>query len=78
MNIQARKKPASAAQRMRDYRERRREGWRCVRVTISPESIRGLVKTGHLDADLCHDQRAIEIAVDNFINYELPDLAETH
>jgi hypothetical protein len=59
------KEPVAAAMRMRSYRERRREGWRCVRLTIHWENIKSLVGKGYLKPDMCHDQTAIELAVDN-------------
>jgi hypothetical protein len=71
MNSEAQKKPASTAKRMRDYRERRREGWRCVRLTIHEANVKALVEKGYLEPQSCEDREAVEIAIDNFINREL-------
>jgi hypothetical protein len=57
MNGEARRKPRSAAKRMRAYRERRRDGSRCVRVVINTVTIDQLVQ--------------VEIAVDSFFHFEL-------
>jgi hypothetical protein len=71
MNSESKTKPSSAAKRMRDYRERRREGWRCVRLTIHDGNIKALVEKGYLEPHLCEDRDALEIAIDNFIHREL-------
>jgi hypothetical protein len=71
MNNKAKKKPASAAKRMRDYRERRREGWRCVRLTIHDGNVKALVEKGYLEPLSCEDREDFEIAIDNFIMREL-------
>jgi hypothetical protein len=71
MNSEAKKKPASARRRMRHYRWRRREGWRCVRLTIHEGNVKALVEKGYLEPQSCEDREALEIAIDNFINREL-------
>jgi hypothetical protein len=71
MNSEAKKKPASAAQRMRDFRWRRRDGWRCVRLTIHDGNVKALVEKGYLEPQSCEAWNAVEIAIDNFINREL-------
>jgi hypothetical protein len=71
MNSEARKKLSSVAKRMRDYRERRRDGWRCVRLTIHEGNVKALVEKGYLEPQSCEDREALEIAIDNFINREL-------
>jgi hypothetical protein len=50
MNSEAKKKSASAARRMRNFRQRRRDGWRCVRLTIHDGNVKALVEKGYLGA----------------------------
>jgi hypothetical protein len=71
MNSEVRKKPVSAAKRMREYRERRRDGWRCVRVTIHEGNIKALIEKRYLEPGSCHDRNAVAIAVDYFLNEAL-------
>jgi hypothetical protein len=54
---------SAAAQRMRDHRERRRAGLRCVTVQVFEKEIEALVSRGLLEADARNDGRAVREAL---------------
>jgi hypothetical protein len=58
----------SARERMRDYRRRRRHGYRCLRVLLHEEEIGSLITRGFLGPEHRHDQGAIEGALDAFVH----------
>ncbi len=58
----------SAAERMRDYRERQRRGLRCVRVLIGPVEIDGLIKKHYLDPADRDNLEALETALDAYVS----------
>jgi hypothetical protein len=62
------KAPRSAAERMRLYRRRRRQGMLSVRVRLGAVDIAGLVKRGYLEPQFTEDLAAIEEAADAFIS----------
>ena len=54
--------PASrspAAERMRQHRERRRQGLRCLLIEISETEIEGLIRKGLLPAEMRNDVGAV-------------------
>jgi hypothetical protein len=63
--------PITAAERMRDYRRRRRNGFRCVRVLLHKAEISSLIERGFLPSELSHDLVAIEGAFDAFVHEAL-------
>jgi len=67
------KAPQSAAERMRAYRRRRRQGALSVRVGLVPSDIAALVKRGYLESEARKDLSAIEEAADTFISDSLHD-----
>ncbi len=57
----------STAQRMRDYRRRRRHGFRCYKVQLGRAELDGLVAKGYLPSDKRDDRQAIELAIDDLL-----------
>ena len=70
MSTKARK-PVAAAERMRRLRARRRNGLRCLRVTLTDTEIDCLVEKGFLKPERRHDHAAIQSAIDGFICHAL-------
>ena len=62
---------ASAAQRMRDSRKRRRNGLHCISVLLHETEIDGLVGRGHLRSEQRGNRNAIKDALDVFVIREL-------
>ena len=60
--------PTPAAERMRQYRHRRRWKRLQVRVELDTADISALAKRGYLDPKLHDDVRAIEEAANTFIS----------
>ena len=58
---------APAAERMRLYRKRRRRGMRCVRIQLDVTTIDALIRKKHLDHEARNDQKALELAISDFI-----------
>ena len=54
---------SAAAERMRRYRERRREGLRCLTVKVREGEIDALISRGLLRAEMRHDINAITEAL---------------
>jgi hypothetical protein len=52
-----------AAERMRQHRERRRQGLRCLLIEISEAEIEGLIRNGLLKAEMRNDVYAVSWAV---------------
>ena len=50
---------SAAAERMRHYRERRRQGLRCLMVELSKAEIDGLIREGLLPAELRNEPFAL-------------------
>jgi hypothetical protein len=65
------KKPVAAAERMRLLRTRRRNGLRCLRVTLADTEIDCLVEKGFLKPERRHVHSAIQSAIDDFICHAL-------
>jgi hypothetical protein len=64
-----------AAERMRQFRERRRRGLRCVRISLHVTEIDGLIRKRYLEPNNRDDQNEIQMAIDAFINDTLGDMA---
>ena len=58
---------APAAGRMRRFRRRRREGTRCARIQLDVKTIDALIRKGHLKPEARDDQKALELAIGDFI-----------
>jgi hypothetical protein len=61
--------PVTAAERMRRFRTRRRNGLCSVRVLLHVTEIDALVEKGFLKPERRHDQDAVESAINSFICY---------
>jgi hypothetical protein len=59
--------PSSAAERMREYRRRRRYGVLSIRVRLATAWIDILVKRRYLKPEHCDDRKEIAIAVGDVI-----------
>jgi hypothetical protein len=60
-------KPLSAAERMRAYRHRRRQGLRCIEVEVGRAELHGLIAKGYLSPDKRNDPHAIALAIDDLL-----------
>jgi hypothetical protein len=69
------KESVSAAERMRVYRERRRNGLRCVRVLLHETEIDALIRKGFLNQERRHSPNAVDAALNGFICDALGDAA---
>jgi hypothetical protein len=58
---------APAAERMRRYRKRRRGGTLCARILLDVTTIDTLIRKGHLEPEARDDQKALELAIGDFI-----------
>ena len=71
MSPEAKKMPAlssaPAAERMRLYRKRRRGRMRCARIQLDVTTIDTLIRKGHLEPEARDDQKALELAISDFI-----------
>ena len=67
--------PTPAAERMRRYRERRREGMRCQWIELRDTEIDALVKRGLLKAETRNDQNAIADALYDHLERTLDPVA---
>jgi hypothetical protein len=63
--------PSPAAERMRLYRERRRQGLRCLIIEISETEIDAFVHMGLLKAEMRGDGEAISVALYEHLNRTL-------
>ena len=70
-----RRKPIIAAERMRAYRERRRNGLRCMRILLHETEIDALIEKGFLKQERRHHSDAVQDAIDCFICSALGDAA---
>jgi hypothetical protein len=64
-------KCSPAAERMRRYRERQRDGLRCLIIELRETEIDTLARNGFLKADARNDLRAIEMALYEFLERNL-------
>jgi hypothetical protein len=55
--------PPTAAERMRSYRKRRRQGMRYVRIPLHVTEIDDLVRLGFLRGEQCQDPEALQMAI---------------
>ncbi len=58
---------APSTSRVREHRERRRKGTRCVQVRVQKGAVEALVLMRYLPAELQQDRRAVREAVENYI-----------
>ena len=65
------KRPIPAADRMRLYRTRRRNGLRSVRILLAEEEIDVLVAKGFMRSERRHLSTAVQDALERFICSEL-------
>ena len=63
--------PSGAAKRMRRYRQRRRDGLRCVTVQLRETEIEVLIHKGLLQLDTRHSKNAIINALHDFFDLTL-------
>jgi len=75
MSSKAPKEPLPAAERMRAYRTRRRNGLRCVRILLHETEIDALIEKGFLKQERRHHSDAVQDAIDCFICSALGDAA---
>ena len=54
---------SAAAERMRHYRERQRQGLRCLMIELSKAEIDGLIRQGLLPAELRNEPFAVSWAL---------------
>ena len=71
MNRKDTKELVTAAERMRDYRRRRRGGFRCLSVLVHETEINVLIEKGYLPSESRYDRDALQIAINEFIGYAL-------
>ena len=67
--------PTPAAERMRRYRERRREGLRCIWVELFKTEIEALVRHRLLKPEARHDPNAIADALYEYLERTLDPVA---
>jgi hypothetical protein len=59
--------PPTAAERMRSYRKRRRQGMRYVRIPLCIEEVDALIRMGRLKDDPRTDAEVLQAAVLNLV-----------
>jgi hypothetical protein len=64
---QAQKTPVPTAERMRVHRTRRRNGLRCVRISLHETEIYSPIEKGFLKMERRHHSDAVQDAIDGFI-----------
>jgi hypothetical protein len=62
---------SAAAERMRQHRERRRQGLRCLMIELHVTEIEALVGMGLLKAELREDAEAVSVALYEHLNRTL-------
>jgi hypothetical protein len=67
--------PCTAAERMRLYRRRRRQGMHCVRISLHATQIDGLIRKGFLRREDRGDLQALQWAIDVVIDSVLDEPA---
>ncbi len=67
--------PSPAAERMRRYRDRRRQGLRCLMIEMPEAGIDALVGLGLLKTEMRNDASAIVAALYTFIHGTLGSIA---
>jgi hypothetical protein len=60
--------PSPAAERMRQYRKRHREGTRRFSIQLRVTQIDTLIRTGYLELEARDDPVALQWAIDTFIS----------
>jgi hypothetical protein len=62
---------SAAAERMRQHRERRRQGLRCLMIELHVTEIEALVRMGLLNPELRDDLEALSVALYDHLNRTL-------
>ena len=62
---------SAAAERMRQHRERRRQGLRCLMIELHVTEIEALVRMGLLNPELRDDLEAVSVALYEHLNRTL-------
>ena len=62
---------SAAAERMRQHRERRRQGLRCLMIELHVTEIEALVRMGLLNPELRDDLEALSVALYEHLNRTL-------
>jgi hypothetical protein len=65
--------PSPSAERMRSHRSRRRQGMRCVQVSLHVTKIDALIRMGYLEDRDRNDPAALQTAIDSFVNEALSE-----
>ena len=60
--------PSASAERMRSHRNRRRQGMRCVQISLHVTRIICLVRMGYLEDRDRNDAAALDKAINTFIS----------
>ncbi len=63
--------PSPAAERTRRYRERRRQGLRCLMIEVSETQIEALIRNGLLPAEMRNDPFAVSWALYDYLDRTL-------
>jgi hypothetical protein len=63
--------PSASALRMRRFRERRRDGLRCMTIELRETEITALIRKGLLKEDVRSDLRAVKTAFYGFLDRTL-------
>ncbi len=58
---------APSTSRVREHRERRRQGTRCIRVRVEKDAIEALMRLGYLPGALQQDANAVREAIENYV-----------
>jgi hypothetical protein len=66
--------PSAAAKRMRRYRQRRRDGLRCLMIELRETEIDTLIRNGLLAAESRHDYESVQSALYAFLDRALGKL----
>ena len=69
--------PPTAAERMRLYRKRRREGMQLVRIPLHVTEIDGLIRMGRLEEDQRHDAEALQAAVLGLFHIAMDEMRDS-
>jgi hypothetical protein len=67
---------SAAAERMRRYRQRRRDGLRCFMIELRETEIDALVRKGLLAAENGHDYDSVQSALYAFLDRALGELGD--
>ena len=68
--------PSAAAERMRRYRQRQRDGLRCLMIELRETEIDALIRNGLLAAENRHDYDSVQSALYAFLDHALGELRD--